>query len=78
MVVSAASTVVAVPEEKENAPAASAVVTATALATATVEIKAEIDSVVELPPSTAAVPWSGSLDPPNDSSRLSAVAPSTV
>ncbi len=48
--VSATSTVVAVPEEKENAPAVSAVVTATALATATVEIKAEIDSVVELPP----------------------------
>ncbi len=48
---SAASTVVAVPEEKENVPAVSAVVTATTLAAVTAEIKAEIDPVIKLPPS---------------------------
>ncbi|KAI9440910.1 ribonuclease H2, subunit C [Lactarius indigo] len=47
--VSTTSTVVAVPEEKENAPVVSDVVTPTPLATATAEINAETDPVTKPP-----------------------------
>ncbi|KAH9009452.1 ribonuclease H2, subunit C [Lactarius hengduanensis] len=43
------TTVVVVPEEKENASVVSVVATSTSLATATAEIKAEIDPVIKPP-----------------------------